>query len=236
MTLDLQPVSAGALIEQVIASMSVIAEAKNVRLRQEVQPELADVPMDAHRIMQVLTNLVSNAIKHTPLGGNIVIAAREAAGRRELVEISVRDNGCGIAKEEQERIFDRLYQVKAGDAATEQGIGLGLYLCRELVQLHGGNIRGTNPPNPLQPTGGAQQSIDLSANASGFVAKCSDTATFNSAVPDLNFARAQVQKITAPALAATPKVYEVSFVRPETTIDVVAPSAVSLEATRTPPW
>src|SRR5205085_2098006 len=94
-----------------------------------------------HRIMQVLTNLVSNAIKHTPLGGNIVIAAREAAGRRELVEISVRDNGCGIAKEEQERIFDRLYQVHNGDAATEQGIGLGLYLCRELVRLHGGSIR-----------------------------------------------------------------------------------------------
>src|SRR5205085_1012716 len=99
-----------------------------------------------HRIMQVLTNLVSNAIKHTPLGGNIVIAAREAAGRRELVEISVRDNGCGIPPEEQERIFERLYQVKAGDAATEQGIGLGLYLCRELVQLHGGSIRVESEP------------------------------------------------------------------------------------------
>jgi len=54
--------------------------------------------------------------------------------------VSVSDTGCGIPKEDQERVFDRLYQVKAGDAATGQGVGLGLYLCRELVQLHGGRI------------------------------------------------------------------------------------------------
>ena len=52
----------------------------------------------------------------------------------------VSDTGRGISQEEQERIFDRLYQVKSGDASTEQGVGLGLYLCRELVQLHGGKI------------------------------------------------------------------------------------------------
>jgi CheY-like chemotaxis protein len=84
--------------------------------------------------------LLSNATKHTPALGTISVKAEEAPGRSELIQLSVSDTGCGIAKEEQDRIFDRLYQVKAGDATTEQGVGLGLYLCRELVQLHGGNI------------------------------------------------------------------------------------------------
>src|SRR5207302_6075249 len=63
-----------------------------------------------------------------------------APGLGELLQVSVSDTGCGIPAEEHDRIFDRLDQIKAGDATTEQGVGLGLYLCRELVQLHGGNI------------------------------------------------------------------------------------------------
>src|SRR5207302_6430735 len=63
-----------------------------------------------------------------------------APGLGELLQVSVSDTGCGIPAEEHDRIFDRLHQIKAGDATTEQGVGLGLYLCRELVQLHGGNI------------------------------------------------------------------------------------------------
>src|SRR5207302_6496915 len=81
-----------------------------------------------------------NAIKYTPAGGQILVRAGEAPGRSELLQVSVSDTGSGIAKEDQERIFERLFQIKAGDATTEQGVGLGLYLCRELVQLHGGNI------------------------------------------------------------------------------------------------
>jgi CheY-like chemotaxis protein len=88
----------------------------------------------------VVTNLLSNALKYTPVGGSIQVKVGQT-GNRELIEFSVTDTGCGIPQEEQERIFDRLYQVKRGDAATEQGVGLGLYLCRELVQLHGGTIR-----------------------------------------------------------------------------------------------
>src|SRR5213078_2881824 len=105
----------------------------------ELQPELPDVPLDESRITQVLTNLLNNAIKFTPPKGRIVVKVR-CASRDALLQVSVIDTGCGIPKEEQERIFDRLYQVKAGDATTQQGVGLGLYLCRELVQLHGGSI------------------------------------------------------------------------------------------------
>jgi len=140
LALELKPVAISVLMHRVLASMGLMAAEKKIDLRNEIQPELPEIAIDEHRITQVLTNLLSNAIKHTPESGTIVVTAREAPERAELLEISVRDTGCGIPKEEQERIFDRLYQIKAGDASTEQGVGLGLYLCRELVQLHGGNI------------------------------------------------------------------------------------------------
>ena len=139
LALELKPVSISVLVHRVAASMGRMAADKAILLRQEVA-EMPDVEIDEHRITQVLTNLVSNAIKYTPPSGTILITAGKALGRPELVQVSVRDTGCGISKEEQERIFDRLHQVKAGDATTEQGVGLGLYLCRELVELHGGNI------------------------------------------------------------------------------------------------
>ena len=140
LVLDFKPISVVALVERVVASLSRMAAEKSIFLRHEVESGLPDAAMDERRMTQVMMNLVSNAIKHTPAAGTIIIEACQAPGRPELLQFSVRDTGCGIAKEEQERIFDRLYQVKAGDATTEEGIGLGLYLCRELVQLHGGTI------------------------------------------------------------------------------------------------
>jgi len=140
MALDLKPVSLANLVQRVVTTMGPRAAGKQIALRHEVQPGLPDAPIDEHRMTQVISNLLNNAIKYTPPGGEIIVTAREAPAHPELLHVSVRDTGCGIAKEHQEHIFDRLYQVKAGDATTEQGVGLGLYLCRELVQLHGGNI------------------------------------------------------------------------------------------------
>jgi PAS domain S-box-containing protein len=140
LNLDLQPISMSDLVRQVVASMARMAEEKELKLAYEVQADLPEIALDGHRMTQVLTNLISNAIKHTPAKGSIVVRAGDAPGRPELLQVSVADTGRGIPEEEIERIFDRLYQVKAGDATTEQGVGLGLYLCRELVQLHGGNI------------------------------------------------------------------------------------------------
>jgi PAS domain S-box-containing protein len=140
LAIELKPVCLAALAQRVLATMSPKAAKKSITLRQEVQPGLPEVKVDEHRMTQVITNLLNNAINYTSPGGQIVLKAQEAPGHQELVQISVSDTGAGIRKEEQERIFDRLYQVKTGDASTEHGVGLGLYICRELVQLHGGNI------------------------------------------------------------------------------------------------
>ena len=140
LAIELKPRSLATIIQRVVTAMTPSATEKQITLKYEGQADLGEVPLDENRIKQVITNLVINAIKNTPSGGQIRLTAGEAAGRPELVQVSVIDTGCGIALEEHDRIFDRLYQIKAGDATTEQGVGLGLYLCRELIQLHGGNI------------------------------------------------------------------------------------------------
>ncbi|HTD86595.1 MAG TPA: response regulator [Candidatus Binatia bacterium] len=138
--LDFKPAAVEVLAQRVVAAFGPAAARKQLSVRTEVQPGLPKVPFDEHRIAQVISNLVSNALKYTSSGGEIVIKVGFASSTSELLQVTVSDTGCGIAKEDQERVFDRLYQVRAGDAVTGQGVGLGLYLCRELVQLHGGRI------------------------------------------------------------------------------------------------
>jgi signal transduction histidine kinase/AmiR/NasT family two-component response regulator len=141
MALEFKMVSIGALARETVRVIERQAHAKGIRLRMEIQVNLAPMAVDEHRITQVILNLLNNAIKYTPANGVIRLEVREACAQPEVIEIAVSDTGCGIPKEEHLRIFDRLYQVHHGDAASEQGIGLGLYLCRELARLHGGSIR-----------------------------------------------------------------------------------------------
>jgi PAS domain S-box-containing protein len=140
MSLELKPASLASLINRVVTSLKSHAVERNITLVSEVSDGLAEILMDEHRINQTITNLLNNAINHTPSGGKIVAKAGEVFGRSDFVQVSICDTGCGISKQEQERIFNRLYQIKTGDATSKNGIGLGLYLCKELVQLHGGDI------------------------------------------------------------------------------------------------
>lgn len=140
LALQLQPASLNGLIQRILTAMGPRAAEKKLELIDHLQPDLPPIPIDEHRITQVITNLLNNAIKHTRSGGSITVTVGQAPDRPQLLEVSVTDTGCGIPEAERERIFDRLYQIKSGDAANGQGVGLGLYLCRELVQLHGGDI------------------------------------------------------------------------------------------------
>jgi len=134
--LHTKPAALDALAHRVLTALRPAAQEKKVTLTEEIQPGLPLLPLDEQRMVQVISNLLGNALKYTPPGGSVFVKVSEVA---DALEFSVRDTGCGIPRAEQEHIFDRLYQVKTGDAATG-GIGLGLYLCRELVQLHGGRI------------------------------------------------------------------------------------------------
>ncbi|MEA3345288.1 MAG: ATP-binding protein [Chloroflexota bacterium] len=134
-TLSRQPTDMHSIAEQAVQDFAPLAKHKRQVLALDLPPDPCLVSVDRRRIEQVLDNLLSNAHKFTPKGGEIRVSLRES---EEEVEVSVGDNGPGIPLAEQERIFEKFYARVNGQGAT--GIGLGLYLARQFVSLHSGRI------------------------------------------------------------------------------------------------
>lgn len=120
----------------------------------------SSVPLvcDPERLVQVLVNLLENAVKFSPPGGTVEIRARaSAAGQgKDLLRLEVVDAGPGVPAEDRERIFERFYQTAEGRQVWGRGVGLGLAICREIVTAHGGEIRVVN-----NPSGGSIFRLDL---------------------------------------------------------------------------
>ena len=139
MTLELQSGSIATVVQKLVAVLGPVAKRKEITLTTRVE-DLPDFPFDENRIMQVLVNLLNNALKFTPDGGQVTIAAGAARDYPDHVKVCVKDTGCGLANGDVERIFERLYQVPNENGGGSPGVGLGLYISRELVQCHGGKI------------------------------------------------------------------------------------------------
>jgi NtrC-family two-component system sensor histidine kinase KinB len=107
---------------------------KHIGLNTEIDPGTAPLIADTNKIAWVLSNLISNALRYTPDGGHIHLKAQQSSS---LVYISVRDNGPGISKEHQSKIFQKFVRVNEGDSV---GSGLGLAICKEIIRAHGGTI------------------------------------------------------------------------------------------------
>ena len=134
-----EPMAAAPIVEEVRSLTEVLATAKGLRMDVRVDPTLA-VRADRQRVKQILLNLVGNALKFTTTGGVTVTAAAEA----ELVAFVVRDTGCGIPGEQQSLLFGKFMRLDSRSTAPEDGVGLGLSICRELVTLMGGEITLTS--------------------------------------------------------------------------------------------
>jgi len=132
--------SVASLIATVEKSQQAAAAAKGIRLESRIADGLPLVYGDASRLFQVLTNLVDNAIKFSPARSVITLHATMFEQDPGFVCVSVSDCGCGIKLEDATRVFDRLFQAIAVKQSSRQGLGLGLYICKEIVQLHGGAI------------------------------------------------------------------------------------------------
>ena len=128
---------------------------KQVTLETSVAAGAAEVWCDAARMEQALQNLVANALRHTPEGGQIILTAERAA---EGVRLAVRDTGSGIPAEHLPRIFDRFYKTDASrtDPYWKSGSGLGLSIVKAIVERHGGTVSAANVPS-----GGAEFTITL---------------------------------------------------------------------------
>lgn len=133
--LTLQDVDLGELLRRLCEEFRVIAGARQVELRAEVCASVGRVRCDSLRIRQVVINLLDNASKFTPAGGHIEL---HAEGSGEGIEISVCDNGRGIAHDKLDKIFEPFVRVEAEQAGV--GLGLGLNIAQRLVELHHGSI------------------------------------------------------------------------------------------------
>jgi two-component system OmpR family sensor kinase/two-component system sensor histidine kinase BaeS len=137
--LDLQmaPVDLENLITETVERLQLHAEANGIRLKAVTPGDLPQILADEARLSQVLTNLVDNAVRYTPEGTVVEVAARSVSGG---VEVSVNDNGPGIPAEDIPRLFDRFWRGEKSRSRATGGSGLGLAVAKQLVQVHGGRI------------------------------------------------------------------------------------------------
>lgn len=156
-TLTIEDVPVALLFDRLRHRHAQVLEEKHLQLDEAQEPEQLTIRADAKRLEQALQNLVSNAARHTPAGGRILVTAVAA---EDGVHLAVQDTGPGIPPEQLGRVFDRFYKVDASRTGTAlpSGSGLGLSIVRAIVERHGGRISASNAPN-----GGARFEIWLPA-------------------------------------------------------------------------
>jgi signal transduction histidine kinase len=139
-------IALGDLVHQTVAMMRPMAAEKQIGLEIGVDQRLPLVHADPDRVLEVLINLVDNAIKFTPADGAVILQACMVEADSSAVYVSVSDTGRGINPDTKTLIFERLYQDAESVDNNRSGLGLGLFICREIVRLHGGRIWVSSEP------------------------------------------------------------------------------------------
>jgi signal transduction histidine kinase/ActR/RegA family two-component response regulator len=140
--LSVRPVSPVAIIEAAIDTMRPAADARSIRLQVTLDSEVGTISGDPDRLQQVVWNLLSNAIKFTPKGGKVQVRLERINSH---IELTVSDTGQGISPEFLPCIFDRFSQADGSSTRSHSGLGLGLAIARNIVELHGGTIHVASP-------------------------------------------------------------------------------------------
>jgi signal transduction histidine kinase len=134
---SMQRVRLDSLVEETVDALRPHADAGGVTMRAEVAPGLPPIRGDPERLQRVLFNLIENAIRHTPSGGNVAVRAQPD---RRHVQVEVADTGVGIPEDERGSVFEAFYRGRAHAARGDPGAGLGLAISRAIVEAHGGRI------------------------------------------------------------------------------------------------
>ncbi|MCL5947335.1 MAG: PAS domain-containing sensor histidine kinase [Chloroflexi bacterium] len=143
LTLYRTPVDMRAVVKAVLELLQPLAKQKGHRMTVQIPAQVPLVMADEQRAGQILINLVSNAIKYTPPGGQVRVSIRST--ERHL-KVSVADTGVGLSREEQRHLFTRFYRANNPYTQQERGVGLGLAVTQALVKLHGGTLKFTSTP------------------------------------------------------------------------------------------
>jgi Amt family ammonium transporter len=136
--LELHPVALHVedLVDETLEGLQFSASEKHISLKLARSEPLPQVHADRDKLGQILTNIIQNAVKFTPVGGHIDVNLTRTD---DFVQFSVSDSGCGISPEEVDKVFDKFYRC-ANTASNTPGAGLGLSITKSLVELHGGRI------------------------------------------------------------------------------------------------
>lgn len=146
MHLKFQTVDVAALTREAVETVRDPAMEKGLDLVVDLTPDLGTIQADPVRYKQILWNLLNNAIKFTPAGGRITVLAERTRGETgERLRVEVQDEGQGLDRDMQERIFEPFTQVDGSSVRVHGGLGLGLTIVKNLVELHGGKVRAESP-------------------------------------------------------------------------------------------
>jgi signal transduction histidine kinase len=142
LALTRRPFSPATLLEDAAAAYHPLALETGIKVQRDIAPDLPEVYVDPDRMTQVLGNLLSNALRYTPKGGTVTLAASLL---EHEIEIRVQDTGPGIEAEDIQHVFDRFYRADKSRQRDSGGLGLGLAIAKSIVENHGGRIWAESP-------------------------------------------------------------------------------------------
>ena len=153
-TLNLETVELEPLVREAIEELTPYLEARKQRVEVEIEPQFGSIDADSSKIMDILINLLANAIKFTPDSGTIRVQAQSLEGNPEWVRVVIKDEGVGVHPSEQQYLFepfftgfDTLHHSSGDYQFGKRGIGLGLCLVKTFVELHGGRVEVQSTPD-----------------------------------------------------------------------------------------
>jgi signal transduction histidine kinase len=128
------------VIDEVIESVRTQLEKKKLHLYLDVSDNLPHIRADYNRVTQIMTNLISNAYKYTPEGGDITVMAKPYNGTIQGIAVSVKDTGYGISEEDQAKLFTNFFRSGDQNIRDQPGTGLGLAITKKMIESHGGEL------------------------------------------------------------------------------------------------
>ena len=140
--LNITPLSLESVIESALATVNLAADAKEIKIKTIFEPNIGKVSGDAARIQQIIWNLVSNGVKFTPSGGQVIVKLERIGDR---AQIEVEDTGRGIKPEFLPCVFEKFRQAQSSSTREFGGLGLGLAIVRSLTELHDGTVTVSSP-------------------------------------------------------------------------------------------